>query len=112
MFSYHNAIEALIGADPTATASEKAAVLTALAQTETVPRRRTAHAEAEVVSLREAARILGYISTRSVRKAVKAGALTGFYGGRGERVTGVTRASIRSALSVARQSEPLSSPGA
>ena len=99
MFSYHNAIEALIGADPTATAAEKAAVLTALARAEKEPRRRTAHAEAEVVSLREAARILGYTSTRSVRKAIKAGALKGFYGGKGQRVTGVTRQSIREALS-------------
>lgn len=98
MFTHLKAIEALVGADPTATATEKAAVLSALAQTETVPRRRKSHAEAEVVSLREAADILGYTSTRSVRKAVKAGALVGFYGGRGQRVTGVTRASIRAAL--------------
>ena len=97
MFTFSKAIAALIGADPTATATEKAAVLTALARAEKEPRRRT-HAEAEVVSLREAARILGYTSTRSVRKAVKAGALTGFYGGSGQRVTGVTRASIRAAL--------------
>ncbi len=99
MFTFAKSIEALVGADPTATATEKATVLTALAQTETVPRRRTAHAEAEVVSLQEAAEILGYKTTRGVRKALKAGALTGFYGGKGERVTGVTRASIRSALS-------------
>lgn len=98
MFTYQQAIEALIGSDPTATASEKAAVLSALAQTEKEPRRRT-QSEAEVVSLQEAARILGYTSTRSVRKAIRAGALVGFYGGRGERVTGVTRASIREALS-------------
>lgn len=98
MFTFAKSIEALVGADPTATAKEKAAVLSALARVEKEPRR-TAHAEAEVVSLQEAAEILGYTSTRSVRKALKAGALKGFYGGRGERVTGITRASIREALS-------------
>lgn len=111
MFTYSNAIAALVGADPTATAKEKAEVLSALARAEKETRRRT-HADAEVVSLAEAAEILGYTSTRSVRKALKAGALTGFYGGKGERVTGVTRASIRSALSDAHQSAPLFSPDA
>ena len=98
MFTHAKAIAALVGADPTATASEKAAVLTALARAEKEPHRQTAHAESEVISLQEAAEILGYKSTRSVRKAVKAGALVGFYGGKGQRVTGVTRASIRAAL--------------
>lgn len=99
MFTYQQAIEALIGADPTATATEKAAVLSALATAEKKTRRRTTHADSEVISLQEAAEILGYKTTRGVRKALKAGALKGFYGGRGERVTGVTRASIREALS-------------
>ena len=100
MFTHHKSIEILVAADPTATATEKAAVLSALAQSEQKPRRRTTHADSEVISLQEAAEILGYKTTRGVRKALKAGALVGFYGGRkGERVTGVTRASIREALS-------------
>ena len=94
MFSYLKAIEALIGADPTATAAEKAAVLSALAEAQKV-----STVESEVVSLADAATMLGYSSTKGVRKAIRAGALKGFYGGKGKRVTGVTRKSIREALS-------------
>lgn len=48
-----------------------------------------------MVSLKRAAEILGYKSTRCVRKSLHAGVLRGFYGGgMQQRVTGIVTDSI------------------
>lgn len=51
--------------------------------------------DGDVVSLKRAAEILGYKSTRCVRKSLHAGVLRGFYGGgMQQRVTGIVTDSI------------------
>lgn len=51
--------------------------------------------DGDVVSLKRAAEILGYKSTRCVRKSLHSGVLRGFYGGgMQQRVTGIVTDSI------------------
>ena len=94
MFQFRHAIITLITDDPTATDAEKSAAISAIAGVS-----HTAIEDGEVVSFARAAQILGYRSTKGVRKALKAGVLKGYYGGKQQkRCTGIVRASIDSAL--------------
>ena len=93
MFANLAAISTLIQSDPQASDEEKSSALAAVKGTP--PKR----GDGEVVSFRRAAEILGYRSTKGVRKALHNGILKGFYGGRKQaRCTGIVRASIYSAI--------------
>ena len=92
MFTHETAIVTLIASDPSATDAEKAAAIAAVAG-------KPSKTDCEVVSFRRAAEILGYKSTKGVRKALHNGVLRGFYGGlKRKRCTGILMSSIKAAI--------------
>jgi len=99
MFANRQAIAALVMADKSATQEEKRCALRIVESRCGVGEMSgdwTRHAL--VVSMSEAARALGYKSTHSVYRAIRAGVLDGFYGGASRmRATGVTAESLRRA---------------
>lgn len=106
-FANELAITTLIKADSEASDDLKERALRAVQDIpEPVKEPKKPKGDGDVVSLKRAAEILGYKSTRCVRKSLHAGVLRGFYGGgMQQRVTGIVTDSIYQLLGKERKQE-------